>query len=104
MNNCLIRISKMFTLKDHASSHDPTGLSHLTQFRDGLSKLNFHKFKHNFRYTINSMCPANDGIEDIGPSFALPRRELLAGVSALLRSFGNTNGLSKDIHNSLLCP
>ena len=25
--------------------HDPTGLSHLTQLRVGLSKLNFHKFK-----------------------------------------------------------
>ena len=44
--------------------HDPAGLSYLTQLRVGLSKLNFHKFKHNFRDTINPMCPTNDGIED----------------------------------------
>ena len=36
--------------------HDPKGLSCLTQLRVGLSKLNFHKFKHNFR--------TSDGIED----------------------------------------
>ena len=35
--------------------HDPRGLSYLTQLRVGLSKLNFHKFKHNFRDTINPM-------------------------------------------------
>ena len=44
--------------------HDPTGLSYLTQLTVGLSKLNFHKFKHKFRDTINSMCPTNDDIED----------------------------------------
>ena len=44
--------------------HDPIGLSYLSQIRVGLSKLNFHKFKHNFRDTINPMCPTNDGIED----------------------------------------
>ena len=36
--------------------NDPTGLSYLTQLRVGLSKLNFHKFKHNFRDTTNPMC------------------------------------------------
>ena len=44
--------------------HDLIGLSYLTQLRVGLSKLNFHKFKHNFRDTINPMCPRNDGIEN----------------------------------------
>ena len=29
--------------------HGPKGLSILTQLRVGLSKLNFHKFKHNIR-------------------------------------------------------
>ena len=77
--------------------HDPEGLSYLTQLRVGLSKLNFHKFRHNFRDTINPMCPTNDGIEDtehfllLCPSFAIPRRDLLAGVFALLRPFGYTN-------------
>ena len=77
--------------------HDPTGLSYLTQLRVGLSELNFHKFKHNFRDTINPMCPTNDGIEDtehfllLCPSFEVPRRDLLAGVSALLRPLGHIN-------------
>ena len=44
--------------------HDPIGLSYLLQLRVGLSKLNFHKFKHHFRDTVNPMCPTNDGIED----------------------------------------
>ena len=57
--------------------HDPIGLPFLTQLRVGLSKLNFHNFKHNFRDTINPMCPTNDGIEDtehfllLCPSFDL---------------------------------
>ena len=76
---------------------DSTGLSYLTQLRVGLSKLNFHKLKHNFRDTINPMCPTNDGIEDtehfllLCPSFAVPRRDLLTGGFALLRPFGYTN-------------
>ena len=36
--------------------HDPTGLSYLTQLKVGLSKLNFHKFKHNFREALNPKC------------------------------------------------
>ena len=77
--------------------HDPIGLSHLTQLRVGLSKLNFHKFQHNFRDTLNPMCPSNDGIEDtehfllLCPSFDLQRRDLLAGVLAILRPFGYNN-------------
>ena len=70
---------------------------YLTQLRVGLSKLNFHKFKHNFRDASNPMCPTNDGIDDaepfllLYPSFEAPRRNLLAGVSALLRPLGHTN-------------
>ena len=77
--------------------HDPIGLSHLTQLRVGLSKLNLHKFQHNFRDTLNPMCPSNDGIEDtehfllLCPSFDLQRRDLLAGVLAILRPFGYNN-------------
>ena len=83
--------------------HDPTGLSYLTQLRVGLSKLNFHKFKHIFRDTINPMCPTNDVIEDtehfllLCPSLEVPRRDLLAGVSALLRPLGHT-----DLSNEFL--
>ena len=77
--------------------HDPIGLSHLIQLRVGLSKLNLHKFQHNFRDTLNPMCPSNDGIEDtehfllLCPSFDLQRRDLLAGVLAILRPFGYNN-------------
>ena len=35
--------------------HDPKRLSILTQLHVGLSKLNFHKFKHNIWDTINKM-------------------------------------------------
>ena len=74
--------------------HDPKGLSHLTQLRVGLSKLNFHKFQHNFRDTINPMCPSNDGIEDtehfllLCPSFGVQRTDLLAGIYTLVRPYG----------------
>ena len=44
--------------------HEPMGLSHRTQLRVGLSKLNFHKFRHNSKDTVNPMCPTNDGVED----------------------------------------
>ena len=82
--------------------HDPKGLSHLTQLRVGLSKLNFHKFKHNFRNTINPMCPKSDGIEDtehfllLCSSFDLQRLDLLAGIVELLRPFVQITNLSND--------
>ena len=83
--------------------HDPTGLSYLSQIRVGLSRLNFHKFKHNFRDTVNPMCPTNDGIEDtehfllLCPSFDVQRRHLLAGVSVLLQQFVEINSLPNDV-------
>ena len=70
---------------------DPKGLSYLTQLRVDLGKLNFHKFKHNFKDTTNPMCPTNDGIEDtehfllLCHCFDLQRQSLLAGIYALLR-------------------
>ena len=74
--------------------HDPKGLSFLTQLRVGLSKLTDHKFNNNFRDTTNPMCPTNDGIEEtehfllLCPCFDVHRRDLLAGIFALLRPFG----------------
>ena len=44
--------------------HDQKGVAFLTQLRVGLSKLNFHNFRHNSRGTRNPMCPINDGTED----------------------------------------
>ena len=45
-------LSKIHPLpKSVVRIHDPRVLSYLTQLRVGLSKLNFHKFKHNLRDT-----------------------------------------------------
>ena len=88
--------------------HDPKGLSYLTQLRVGLSKLNFHKFKHNFRDTINPMCPTSDGIEDtehfllLCPSFDVQRQDLLAGIVELLRPFVSITDFSNDALTQLL--
>ena len=79
------------------------GLSYLLQLRVGLSKLNFHKFKHNFRDTVNPMCPTNDGIEDtehfllLCPSFDIQRQDLLAGISELLRPFVQIDTLPNNV-------
>ena len=83
--------------------HDPIGLGYLFQLRVGLSKLNFHKFNHNFRDTVNPMWPTNDGIEDtehfllLYPSFYIQRRDLLAGASELLRPFVRINTLPNNV-------
>ena len=88
--------------------YDPIGLSYLSQIRVGLSKLNFHKFKHSFRDAVNPMCPTNDGIEDtehfllLCPSFDVQRRDLLAGVSQLVRLFVQINSLSNIVLKKLL--
>ena len=88
--------------------HDPKGLSYLTQLRVGLSKLNFHKFKHNFRDTINPMCLTSDGIKDtehfllLCPSFDVQRQDLLAGIVELLRPFVPITDFSNDALTQLL--
>ena len=70
--------------------HDPKGSASLTQLRVGLSKLNFHKFRHTFRDEIDRMRPSNDGVEDtkhyllLYQSYDEPRRELLHGLNAIL--------------------
>ena len=83
--------------------HDPHGLALLIQLRVGLSKLNDHKFRHNFSESINPMCPINDGTEDMEHylllchAFRVPRCDLLASVLPVLRSFDLT-----DVPNSTL--
>ena len=44
---------------------DKIGLMYLTQIRKGLNGLNRYKFDHNFNDTIDPMCSANDGVEDV---------------------------------------
>ena len=88
--------------------HDPIGLSFLAQIRVGLSKLKFHKFKHNFRDTINPLCPTNDGIEDtvrfllLCPALDTQRPDLLAGVSELVLPLAQINSLSRNVLLQLL--
>ena len=54
------------------------------------------------------MCPTNDGIEDtehfllLCPSFDILRRDLLAGVSDLLRPFAQINSFSNSALVQLL--
>ena len=87
--------------------HDPLGLSYLSRLRVGLSKLNFHNFKHKFKDTLNPLCPTNDGIEDtehfllLCPSFDVQRRDLLAEISQLLQPFVHINNLSNIILTKL---
>ena len=88
--------------------HDPKGSSYLTQLRVGLSKLEFHKFKHNFKDTINPMCPTSDGVEDtehfllLCPSFDVQRQDLLARVVESLRPIVQITDLSNDALTQLL--
>ena len=65
------------------SIHDPKRLSISTQLRVGRSKLNFHKFKHNFINTLNFLGLINDEIEDtenillLYSAYNVLRRDLL---------------------------
>ena len=77
---------------------------HVCASADAIASDRSRKTKRpDFTDTTNPMCPANDGIEDtehfllLCPSLEVPRRDLLAGVSALLRPFGHT-----DLSNEFL--
>ena len=82
--------------------HDSKRLAILTQLRVGLSKLNFHKFRHNFRDTVNPLCPANDGVEDtehfllLCHSYNELRFDLLNSVNAILLPHGFSS-LSNEV-------
>ena len=64
----------------------------------GLRELNFHKFEHNFKDTINPLCPVSDGIEDtehfllLFHSFREQRHSLLAGVDDVLEAYEYSEG------------
>ena len=84
------------------SIHNPEGLAILTQLRVGLSKLNFHKFRHNFKDAVNPLCPANNGVEDTEHfllhchCYEVPRSDLLNSVSAILLPNGFSS-LSNEV-------
>ena len=74
----------------------------------GQSELNFHKFKHNFKDTINPLCLTNDGIGDtehfllLCHSFKESRRSLLAVVKNVLEAYVKPEALDSNILNILL--
>ena len=76
--------------------------------RVGLRKLSFRKFKHNFRDSINPMCPNNDGFETMEhvlllcPAFEIDRRNLLTRVFELLQSLGYTDLSNEGLIQLLL--
>ena len=80
----------------------------LTQLHVGLSKLNFHKFKHNFSDTLNPLCPINDGIEDTEHFLLLchaydeERLDRFGSVNAILRHHGLTNLTNENLLQILL--
>ena len=73
------------------------GLSILKQLRVGLSKLNFHKFRHTFEDSLNPLCLSNDGVEDTEHNmlfchtYDVQRCCLLGRVSAILLSHSLAN-------------
>ena len=75
---------------------------YLSQIRVSLSKLKFHKFKHNFEDTINPLCPTNDGIEDAKqfllfcPSYYNYRRDL-ASILVAVQTFVQIGALSNKV-------
>ena len=79
------------------SIHDPKGLVIPTQFRVGLSKLNLHKFMHDFKDTANPMCSINDGIANTDHFLLLchgndvQRKDLLDALNSTLRPQGLSN-------------
>ena len=90
------------------SVHDPKGLAILTQLHICFSKLNFHKFRHNFKNTIHSMCSINGAIEDT-EHFLLSChlhdvqiRTLLGTVNAILLSEGLSNLSNESLLTVLL--
>ena len=75
-------------------SHNPEGLAILTQLRVGLGKPNLHKFRDNFRDTLNPLCPSNGGFEGMEHfslhchSYDAYRKDLLDNVNSTLQPHG----------------
>ena len=96
------------TAKSVYGIHDPVGLSYLTQLRVSLSRLKFHRFRHNFGDTIDAMCPSNDCIKNeehfllLCPSFDTQRRNLLDRTLPLIRPLGITSPSNELLSHILL--
>ena len=84
--------------------HDPISLRHIFQLRVGLSKLRYHKKRHNFLDTPSDICICNNGVEDSDhyfihcPFYDTHRANLRAKVSSIL----SRNDLILNISSNLL--
>ena len=66
---------------------EPKRLSYITQLWVDLRALCFHKCKHNFRTTINPMCPTNDGVRILSTVCCIALLLMRNGAIFLLESF-----------------
>ena len=70
--------------------HDPHGLKLLTRLRVNFSHLREHKFRHNFRDTINPLCSCGLEVENNNhyllrcPFFSQERKVLLDSISVVV--------------------
>ena len=62
--NSLLKVGRP-TAKPTYNIHNPIGLKFLTRLRLGLSRLNEHKFKHNFQDCVNPLCSCSLEIESL---------------------------------------
>ena len=60
--NYLLRVVRATAISVYGI-HNPIGLKFLTRLRLGLSHLNEHKFKHNFKDCVNPLCSCSLEIE-----------------------------------------
>ena len=87
--------------------HDPIGVSYPSQIRVGLSNLNLHKLKHNFKDTINHcalkmMALGIQSTFSACPSYYNYRRDLLSRISVVLQPFVQVITLSNKLLLQLL--
>ena len=70
--------------------HDPVGLKLLTRLRVNFSHLREHKFRHNFRDTLNPLCSCSLEIETTNhyllrcPFYAIMRKTLLDSIENIV--------------------
>ena len=92
-------LTKFINAKERENSplfiFDPFGLKLLTRFRLHFSHLNEHKFRHNFRDTVNSMCPY---YSLRCQNFALVRSNFLNRIFEINVEFRNMNDLALTLY------
>ena len=97
-----------FTLRLEKRLIPCRGLALFSQLRVGVSKLNFHKFRHSYIDVISPMCPSNDDPEDtehyllMCHSFDKQKAGLLSSVLPVMHSFNICNVSNPSLLQILL--